>query len=154
MSNVSIRPLEEADAQTSFKWRTDHEIWQYTGSKPQKEANLSDELEWIKRVLSLDNDYRFAIIAENQYIGNIYLTDVNNGIAQYHIFIGDKNFSGKGFAKKASLLILDFAKNNLKLNEVQLEVNQNHIKAIALYEKLNFKIINIVDGIIFMSIKL
>jgi diamine N-acetyltransferase len=38
---------------------------------------------------------RFAILADDTYVGNIYLTDINDKTAEYHIFIGGKTFGAK-----------------------------------------------------------
>lgn len=54
------------------------------------------ELNWIRQVMANPSDYRCAIIVNGVYVGNIYLTDINNGTATYHIFIGDKTYWGEG----------------------------------------------------------
>lgn len=137
--NIYIRPLEEKDAYTSYNWRNNPEIWALTGSKPDKLITVEDELCWIRNVISTPNDHRFAIIADDKYIGNIYLTNAENDEAQYHIFIGEESYWGKGIATEASELLINYAKNKLKLKRIYLEVNSNHIKATKLYEKLRFE---------------
>lgn len=103
---VTIRPLIEEDAYTSVKWRNDPEVFKYTGNTYKNEIKIENELEWIRKVTNNPLDYRCAILAEGVYVGNIYLTCIKGGKADYHIFIGDKSYWGKGVAKQASLLIL------------------------------------------------
>ncbi len=136
---ITIRSLNEKDAYTSVKWRNDPDIWALTGNRPNKVITIEDELNWIKKVISNKDQARFAIIADEKYIGNIYITDIVHNKGQYHIFIGEKNFWGKGIAYKASKLLINFAKNDLKLKEIYLSVKLENIKAIRLYEKLGFK---------------
>lgn len=136
---VKIRPLKIEDAYTSVKWRNDPEVFKYTGNIYNHEITIESELEWIKKVISNPLDYRCAIIADNIYIGNIYLTDIQDGIANYHIFIGEKDYWGKGIAKKASILIIDYGFNVLGLNQIKLEVRPANKSALNLYTCLGFK---------------
>lgn len=139
---VEIRPLKIEDAYTSVKWRNDPEVFKYTGNIYDHEIAIESELEWIKRVISNPLDYRCAIIADNMYVGNIYLTDIQNGIANYHIFIGEKDYWGKGIAKKASRLIIDYGFNTLGLNQINLSVRKANKSALNLYKSLGFKEFN------------
>ena len=136
---VSIRPLIESDAYTSVQWRNDAEVFKYTGNTYNHEIKIDSELEWIRKVIANPNDYRCAILAENVYVGNIYLTNVTDQSATYHIFIGDKNYWGKGIAKRASILILDYAFKVLHLHSVKLKVRNKNTSAYMLYIKLGFK---------------
>ncbi|MGV9002165.1 MAG: GNAT family N-acetyltransferase [Candidatus Saccharimonadaceae bacterium] len=138
---IYIRPLEENDAKISYVWRNDPEIWKYTGSAPDKIITLDDELTWIRRVIKDDTCRRFAIIADNEYVGNIYLTDIHDAKAEYHIFIGNKEYTGKGIAKEASKLIIDFARDILNLSSVTLEVRPENTRAVQLYLSLGFKVV-------------
>lgn len=136
--NMTIRPLQEQDAYTSVKWRNDPEVFKYTGNTYKNEITLETELNWIRKVMANKNEYRCAILADGVYVGNIYLTDITKESAHYHIFIGNKDYWGKGVAKKASGLILDYAFNALNLKKVCLRVKKQNKVAFALYKKLGF----------------
>ena len=84
------------------------------------------------------NDYRCAIIVNGVYVGNIYLTDINNGTATYHIFIGDKTYWGKGVAKQASRQIIQYGFSQLRLHTICLHVRKANIRAHCLYQSLGF----------------
>lgn len=144
--NVTIRPLVEEDAYTSVKWRNDPEVFKFTGNTYKHEITIDNELEWIRKVTANPTDYRCAILVDEVYVGNIYLTDIQEGKAHYHIFIGNKNYWGKGVAKKASLLILEYAFNVLNIKEVLLRVRNVNTSAYNLYLRLGFKDVK-VDGI-------
>jgi len=140
---IYIRPLKEEDAIISYKWRNDPVIWKYTGKKPDKHITKEIEQNWIKKVLKKRDEKRFAICLSknNQYIGNVQLTHIENAKARFHIFIGEKSFWGKGIATKATKLILKYAFNELKIKEIYLLVNRENHAAIKAYEKSGFKII-------------
>lgn len=136
--NVTIRPLQEQDAYTSVKWRNDPEVFKYTGNTYKNEITLETELNWIRKVMANKNEYRCAILADDIYVGNIYLTDITRESAHYHIFIGNKDYWGKGVAKKASEQILNYAFHVLKLQTVCLRVKKQNEIAFHLYKKLGF----------------
>ena len=139
--SVYIRPLRREDALTSYKWRNDPDIWLYTGRRPDRTITSEIELEWIDRVLKDPSSRRFAICLKDGdvYIGNVQLTDIKEGKAEFHIFIGAKEYWGKGFATEATKLIIDYAKNELRLNGLYLWVNPQNKSAVKVYSKCGFK---------------
>jgi RimJ/RimL family protein N-acetyltransferase len=142
---IYLRPLSEKDALKSFHWRNDPDIWRYTGSRPSCLITQEIELEWIRHVLKKEDlSVRFAICvtSNDEYIGNVQLTGIKDLKANFEIFIGNKQYWGFGIASKATAIILDYAGNNLNLNEILIEVNKNNIAAIRVYEKNGFSIIS------------
>lgn len=154
--NIYIRPLRTADALISFHWRNDPEIWTYTASRPNRVITAAIETEWIDRALADTTSKRFAICIEgtDEYIGNVQLTDIADGNAQFHIFIGAKAHWGKGVATAATRLMLEFARDKLQLTRCFLEVNINNLAAIKSYEKNGFSIIATHEGAHTMQILL
>lgn len=136
---VKIRPLEPKDALTSVKWRNDPEVFKYTGSVYTHTITLENEIEWVNRVIGNVDEYRCAIIADGKYVGNIYLTGIHDEEAEYHIFIGDKSFWGKGVAKMASQLIINHGFENLHLTRINLSVRPQNTAAHRLYQNLGFR---------------
>lgn len=139
---VTIRPLQEQDAYTSVQWRNDPEVFKYTGNTYDHKITIESELGWIRKVIANPNDYRCAILADGVYVGNIYLTDIDSGSATYHIFIGDKNYWGRGVAREASRQIIDYGFSVLHLNKIVLEVKKLNERAVKLYLSLGFVILD------------
>jgi RimJ/RimL family protein N-acetyltransferase len=138
---VTIRPLEEKDAYTSVKWRNDHEVFKYTGNTYTSEITIESELNWIRNVIANNEagtEYRCAIEVDGEYVGNIYLTHLTTGIGHYHIFIGNKDYWGKGIAKEASRLIISDGFDRLGLRGIELSVRPENVTAYNLYKKLGF----------------
>jgi RimJ/RimL family protein N-acetyltransferase/glycosyltransferase involved in cell wall biosynthesis len=143
MFNILIRQLSIEDASISFHWRNDPEIWQYTGNRPDKFVTEDLERNWLTEKLTEKNSSLFAIIVDNKYVGNIQITDIIERCkGQYHIFIGEKSFWGKGVGTQATAQIIRFAKEKLNLKELYLIVNPNNEAAIKLYEKSGFVKVN------------
>ena len=135
---VTIRPLKVEDAYTSVKWRNDTDVTRYFGNQYTNVITLDKELAWIKNVIANKDEYRCAIEADGKYIGNIYLTGIDGKSATYHIFIGDKEYWGKGIAYEASKLILKYAAGTLHLDSVNLKVRHMNRRACSLYGRLGF----------------
>lgn len=127
-NNVYLRPLQVEDAQTSYRWRNNPKIWRFTGSKPDRYITPEIETEWLLSVLRRENERRFAIcLCENDtYIGNVFFTDIQNGEAQLHIFIGEIQFWGKNRAYESSWLALEQGFTSLNFDLVYLEMHKNN----------------------------
>ena len=139
MYNVLIRPLREQDALISYKWRNDPDIWQNTGRKPDRHITEQIENEWIRKVLSEGNSSRFAIMADNAYIGNIQITNILPGEeGEYHVFIGEKNYWGKGIGTLATWQLIRYAREGLNLKRLYLFVKPNNEAAVRVYKKCGF----------------
>lgn len=141
MSNeVYIRPLRIEDASISYKWRNDPEIWIYTQFNRNNEITLEIESDWLKSKLVKEDEKRFAICLTetDQYIGNVQLINIKNKSAEFHLFIGEKDFWGKGIGSKVTSLIINYAFDELGLDNVSLEVNEDNLPAQAIYKKMGF----------------
>ena len=97
---VYIRRLRLEDAQMSYQWRNNPKIWGHTLSKPDRHIAVEMEAESLAKVLTREDEKRFAICLSDNgaYIGNIFYTDIRDGEAQLHIFIGEQRLCGKGRA--------------------------------------------------------
>jgi RimJ/RimL family protein N-acetyltransferase len=147
---VTIRPLEPDDYKVSYKWRNNPAIWQYTGTRPDKLITEEIEKEWLSTVLQRKDERRFAICVDSNYIGNIQLTSIANESAEYHIFIGEQEYWGKGIAAEASHLLLRYGFDVLGLNCIYLSVKEDNLNAIKLYERLSFRCAQRKEGLIKM----
>jgi diamine N-acetyltransferase len=151
--NVKLRPLQLSDAYTSVKWRNIPNIWKYTTFAPGREIKIQDELAWMDKVLAEKDTKRFAILADDAYVGNVYLTNLTATSGEYHIFIGDENYWGKGIARKASNLIIKVG-HELGLKEIVLGVNKENVPAMNLYKSLGFEVTGEENGFIRMALNI
>lgn len=152
---IYLRRLEEKDALISYKWRNNPNVWKLTGNRPDREITPEIELGWIREVLKRKNEYRCAIcIARtDEYIGNVQLTNIKNNSAEFHIFIGEEKYWGKGIGSKATAEMIKIGFNNLLLKEIYLFVNKKNIPAIKAYLNCGFIIEECKDDQIKMVIR-
>ncbi len=138
--NIYLRPLRVEDALISYKWRNDPEVWKYTGNRPDIAVTSEIETAWIKKVLQDTASKRFAICLEDgdEYIGNVQLTNMTKNDAEFHIFIGEKSYWGKGVGYQATNELIKFTRKNISLKQVYLFVKPVNTAAIRIYEKMGF----------------
>ena len=139
---VCVRPLRLDDAETSWRWRNDDEVWRFTGKRPTCQITADIERQWINAVLQETNSRRFAIIVSEHgnetYVGNVQITDIAEGIGSMHVFIGNRRYWGKGIASQACASMLAYAFSRCGLEKVRLKVHPDNRAAIRVYQKLGF----------------
>lgn len=154
---IILRLLEQNDLPLTLLWRNQDKIrkWFINTDVIQEDKHLA----WFERYMKLDNDFIFVILAkdlDNLPVGQISLYNINWEIsrAEYgRLMIGHPIAKGKGYARQATVLLLDFAFNTLDLNEVFLEVKSDNKSAIAIYESAGFSITKQSSNLITMAIR-
>ena len=140
---IKLRSLTMEDAKVSWKWRNKEDIRYFYSGHPFF-VNQKKEEKWIESISNSDlplTSFGIEELVTNSLIGMAFLKNINllHKTTEFAIFIGEENAKGKGYAKEATINILDFAFNNLNINRVFLKVQEDNINAIKLYEKCNFK---------------
>jgi len=76
--------------------------------------------------------------SNNKHIGNIKIDPIVSKSGEYGIMIGDKNTWGKGYAKEASIAVINYCFEQLHLKQITLGVLKENKAALKLYEKVGF----------------
>ena len=135
---VSLRPFEKEDIPLKVKWVNDSENNEFlhydiplTVEKTQK---------WWEGVKDREDRKDFIILYEEIPVGLIGLLNIDkkNSNAELHIILGEKEYKGKGIAKKAVKALLDYSFSKKELNKVFLYVDDDNEIAKKLYEKVGF----------------
>lgn len=134
---VYLRPLRVEDAQVSWRWRNDVSLWKYTGSRPNCEVTETMERAWAERVIQDPTRINYAICLSpsNDYIGNIYLVNIHDGIGELGIFIGNRDAHGKGYGTQALKALIEEAKTLHNLKKIRIGVSCENKSAMAVYLK-------------------
>ena len=124
-----------------LSWLNDPEVTDYLELE---QGYTIEALEkFLKGVEEKEILFWAIIIKENnKHIGNIKIDPVNfkHGLCEYGILIGDKNEWGRGYAKEASLIVIDYCFKVLNLRKMTLGVVESNINAVKLYKKMGFSI--------------
>lgn len=103
-------------------------------------VSFDDEMAWVKEKMTNDST-TFSMIEKstNEYIGNIEVMHIENNKAELGICI-TKDKQDKHYGKEAMNRIVEYCYEELKLDEVYLNVHKNNPRAIKCYENCGFKI--------------
>ena len=138
---VYLRYIKLSDVNDNYlSWLNDDQVMKGIVSSG---FNLKKLQSYVIEKINSRNTHFFAIISKsnNLHIGNIKLDfhDSKSNISEMGILIGDKYYWGKGIAKDACSLVLDYGFKKLNLRKIFLAVFENNIHAIKLYKSLGFK---------------
>jgi RimJ/RimL family protein N-acetyltransferase len=140
-----LSPVRVEDAEKYFEWVNDLEVSVNLRTYSQQ-IPFEIEKEYLEKFAkNQTNDYLFGIIAKDSdlLIGNCVLMnpDFINRNAELGIFVGDKNYWGKGIGTESIMLLLDFGFNVLNLHNIWLSFYDFNTKSKRIYEKCGFKTI-------------
>ena len=140
---VGLAVMEKSDLEAFRGWISDPEVSVFLGPAFWRTYTREDEEEWYERTRKEQRTVVFSLMTlpEEKLIGNTSLFDIDamNGRAELGIFIGDKEYWGKGYGTEATMLMLDYGFNALNLHSISLRVYSFNTRAIKCYEKAGFK---------------
>lgn len=135
-----LSPIDINDLEKYTKWVNDMEV--SAGIIfASKLIGMETEKEALDRLVK--GGYNFAIVdlENDELIGNCGYPelDLMNRTAKVGIFIGNKDYWGKGYGVDTLNLLLDFGFNVLNLHNIALKVYSFNEQAIKCYKKVGFK---------------
>tara|TARA_R110002096_G_scaffold229836_1_gene419453 strand:- start:11401 stop:11934 length:534 start_codon:yes stop_codon:yes gene_type:complete len=128
-------------SESYLNWINDPEVYKYL------ETRGNYTMDMLKDYVDeqYKNNIHFWAIHlkdSNKHIGNIKIDPINleNNSGEYGILMGDKLNWGKGYAKEASIRIIDYCFSEIKLSKINLGVIEDNVSAFNLYKKIGFEI--------------
>ena len=138
---VGLAVITREDLPKFVEWLNDPEVSIYLD--PTRIFHMEDEEEGYESMRKSDRDIVLAIVTlpEEELIGSIglHITSRWSGSAELGIFIGRKEYWGKGYGREAIKLMLDFGFNVLGLEHVWLRVKDFNKRAIRCYKAVGFR---------------
>lgn len=140
---LELSPVSLDDCNENYLfWLNDSESNQYLESGFYT-YTMDQLIDFVNKQDQNDKSVFLAIRIKHsgKHIGNIKLdkiSDVHQS-AEYGILMGEKNEWGKGYAKEASIAIIEYGFTILKLRKIYLGVVDINTVALRLYQKLGFK---------------
>src|SRR5699024_1023557 len=134
-----IRALEETDLHFVHQLNNEYTIMSYWFEEPYQSLG---ELQSLYKKHLLDNSERRFIIEQDQTrVGIVELVEIDfiHSNCEIQIII-DPKYGGKGYAKTAFKMAIDYAFLVLNLHKIYLYVYVNNEKQIHIYKEQNFTI--------------
>jgi RimJ/RimL family protein N-acetyltransferase len=143
MRRIKLRALTSTDLDKTFKWNNQDDISDLYLGHP---FPVNPEIEkcWYDKILTSNfptTVFGIELVENNLLLGISLLKNINliNRSAEFAIYIGDKEYRGKGLSKEATLETLTFGFHKLGLNRIYLKVLEENEAAINLYLSTGFK---------------
>ena len=138
---VYLRGLTMEDAtDTYLNWLNDSEVTKFMATK---HSTMNELKAFLGEKIKSSSCLIFGIFENktDKHLGNIKLEpiDLDKGRAIIGIMVGDKSSWGKGVGFESMQLVIDWARNELGLDLLELGVLPENDAARGLYEKLGFK---------------
>lgn len=137
-TNLTLRALEKTDVDFLYRLYNDPAIMKYWFEEPYFSKTKIEEN--LTKQLDDTQNRRFILQNGTEAVGFVALFFIH-GVhrkAEFAIMM-DPQQQGKGYAKTATKLAMDYAFQTLNLNKLYLVVDEVNEKAIHIYEKIGFK---------------
>lgn len=142
--HIILKQIDENYTNLILKWRNSSDVKKNFIFKD----NLTTEMHrnWLETSVKTGKAIQYIIINRNNDmpIGSVYFrnVDLDNGIAEYGVFIGEPQARGYGFGTETAILFSRFGFEVLGLNRIVLRVFADNINAVNCYFKAGYKIFN------------
>lgn len=124
---IEITPITERFAKDSWKLRNNPALWKYMESEAPIPATLESETAYLKAASINPYNDMFAILANGEFVGYITLKNIAYGAAELSYCVMRLDLWGDGVVSCATLLILQYAYEELKLDLVYLYINPKNV---------------------------
>lgn len=146
-NRIYLRALEIEDYKISIKWRNDDGIWDMLGGTKYF-VSSAYEKKWVEDVIYNSKDVKLAICLKenNRYIGNVYMTNIDSlrQSCHSHILIGERDCWGKGYAREALMMAIEYMFKERNMHRIQATVLESNKQSLRMHEKCGYKI----DGLL------
>lgn len=142
-NRLLIRPTVFADCTFFAQWlETDPEVSEFFTMNQERDYNEIAQ-EYVVRTLD-STMMQFTIVYKEtgNPIGRIYLSHIDDhadSLDITRIYIGDKEYRGRGLGEESLRLLLEYCFINLHMERVTLDHMQENKRAASLYQKLGFQ---------------
>ncbi|MDG4863351.1 GNAT family protein [Streptomyces sp. T-3] len=138
---IGLRAMGPGDAEALWRWNHDPEVmrWMRDGY----EQNLESVARWLaERPRNSYGDVVYGIEAleDSQLIGLVMLHEAEpeTGIAEIDIYLGEKDYWGRGHATDAMRTMCRYGFEKMRLHKITLTVVAENVTAQHIYKKVGF----------------
>ena len=139
---IVLESLCEEDIEMVRLWRNSELVRPYMHYQEHIEANAQKE--WFKK-LELKNNYYFIISYNGCKLGLIHVKEIDwqTSCGEAGIFIGLPEFSNTLVPVLATLTLMDFAFQTLKLQKLKAKILRDNLKVIKFNLALGYRSVSI-----------
>ena len=136
---VTIRKFQKTDIPKKVEWINNPQNNQFLHYDIP--ISIQGTEKWFDSHEGETGRYDAVIEADGIPVGTIGLLSIDrkNSKAEFYIAMGETDYKGKGVARKATALILQYGFSTLGLNRIYLFTEAENMAAQRMFEKVGFK---------------
>ncbi|MGX4687481.1 GNAT family N-acetyltransferase [Vagococcus sp. JNUCC 83] len=140
---VTFRPATELDADIILSWWNNGEIMSSVGYPNGLNITKKNVIESI-RSYQVDAYSNFLLVLDESdfVIGEFCYKIIRKKIATFDVKIGQLEKQGQGYGYQTVLRGIEYIKQELSIDKIELSVAPENYRAVALYRSLGFKKVN------------
>ena len=148
---VSIRNLCLEDENMIFQWISNSELRKMIGTRGI--PTIESHNKWFQSKLYDCSNETYVILIENVPVGIVgtNIIDVVNRNAEMYIYIGNKEYRGKGVSKIAVDLFISYLVEKYRLHKINARIFSFNMPSLKLFEKCGFELEGIQKEQIYQS---
>lgn len=144
---IKLRALEPEDINVLYNIENQESLWELSSTiTPYSQYILKQYIQNSYKDIFEVRQLRLVIEShKNKFLGLIDLFDFDpvNHRAGLGILINNASNRGKGYAKSAVKLMLNYSKQKLQLHQIYVNINEANQASLNLFKGLGFQIIGV-----------
>ncbi|MFF3289161.1 GNAT family N-acetyltransferase [Streptomyces sp. NPDC003023] len=138
---VKLRAMDAGDADALWRWNHDPDVMRWMDDN--HPSSLSHVRKWLEeRPRNTYGDLLLGVevLSDGRLIGLVALRDTEpeTGIAELDIYLGEKDYWGKGYATDAMRTVCRYGFDKMRLHKITLTVVTENTAAQQVYRKVGF----------------
>lgn len=137
---IHLRVLEREDLKQLRDWRNDPEI--FSRVREYRYLNMENQEAWFNSLRDDRQTIMFGIETDSRIIGVCGLTNIDwiGRKAEVSIYVGNKEFRGKGLGKEILDLLAQYAFEECNLNRLWAEIFHGNESGKMTFEKSGYQL--------------
>jgi RimJ/RimL family protein N-acetyltransferase len=138
---VMLRAMEPSDAEALWRWNHDPEVMRWmSDGYAQSLAQVRKRMEDRPRNTYGEVLLGIEVLEDTTLIGLVQLRDAEpeTGCAELDIYLGEKEYWGRGYATDAMRTICRYGFQKMRLHKITLTVVTENHSAHRVYQKVGF----------------
>jgi len=137
---ISLSPLTPENLTPFYKWIKDEEAIIYSLSIFQGMKTDQQIKDWYVQAISDKRNSNYGIFVDGVFVGYAGICGISkiNKSGEYFIFIGNKDYWGKGIGTQVSQMMVKMGFQELGLNRIMLTVSVPNVAGVKAYERAGF----------------
>lgn len=141
---IELHPLVEGDCDQIFAWRNLPEIREKMTDSA--ELDYNSHVQWFAKMLTSDAQLHYKIVYKNKEIGVVNLksncTLTESTEAEIGLYIADSCYRGNLIAFAPSLLLIDYAFEQLAISKLKSQVRCSNQEALRYNQQLGYEVLS------------